>query len=124
MPMRRSKEASASLAPSRESGSRSSRLAPPPAGATCSHRSSPSIAARIKDGPALEKQVKNRFGKEGSLPPEAKVAFDTGKAAGAKQLVRPVAEFKFMLGRARIAARKVPAGGEQRIAGPLAHRQL
>ncbi len=41
------------------------------------------LAARIKDGPALEKQVKNRFGKEGSLPPEAKLAFDTGKAAGA-----------------------------------------
>jgi hypothetical protein len=41
------------------------------------------LGARIKDGPALEKQVKNRFGKEGSLPPEAKLAFDTGKAAGA-----------------------------------------
>ena len=41
------------------------------------------LAARIKDGPALEKQVKNRFGKEGALPPEAKVAFDAGKAAGA-----------------------------------------
>jgi hypothetical protein len=41
------------------------------------------LAARIKDGPALEKQVKNRFGKEGSLPPEAKVAFDTGTVAGA-----------------------------------------
>ena len=41
------------------------------------------LAARIKDGPALEQQVKNRFGKEGALPPEAKLAFDTGKAAGA-----------------------------------------
>lgn len=41
------------------------------------------LAARIKDGPALEKQVKNRFGKEGALPPQAKLAFDTGKAAGA-----------------------------------------
>jgi hypothetical protein len=41
------------------------------------------LAARIKDGPALEQQVKNRFGKEGSLPPEAKLAFDAGKAAGA-----------------------------------------
>jgi hypothetical protein len=41
------------------------------------------LAARIKDGAALEQQVKNRFGKEGSLPPEAKLAFDTGKAAGA-----------------------------------------
>jgi hypothetical protein len=41
------------------------------------------LAAKIKDGPALEKQVKNRFGKEGALPPEAKLAFDAGKAAGA-----------------------------------------
>jgi hypothetical protein len=41
------------------------------------------LAARIKDGAALEQQVKDRFGKEGSLPPEAKLAFDTGKAAGA-----------------------------------------
>jgi hypothetical protein len=41
------------------------------------------LAARIKDGPALEQQVKNRFGKQGSLPPEVKVKFDSGKAAGA-----------------------------------------
>ncbi|MFM7137336.1 MAG: hypothetical protein ACKO1M_09770, partial [Planctomycetota bacterium] len=41
------------------------------------------LAARIKDGPALEQQVKNRFGKDGALPPEAKVTFDAGKAAGA-----------------------------------------
>ncbi len=41
------------------------------------------LAARIKDGPALERQVKERFAKEGSLPPEAKVAFDAGNAAGA-----------------------------------------
>ena len=41
------------------------------------------LAASIKDGPALEQQVKNRFRKEGSLPPEAKVRFDTGKEAGA-----------------------------------------
>jgi hypothetical protein len=41
------------------------------------------LAARIKDGPALEQQVKNRFGKQGSLPPEVTVAFDSGKAAGA-----------------------------------------
>jgi hypothetical protein len=41
------------------------------------------LAARIKDGPALEKQVKNRFGREGAVPPEVKVAFDAGKAAGA-----------------------------------------
>ena len=40
------------------------------------------IAARVKNGPELEQQVKNRFGKEGSLPPQAKVAFDAGKAAG------------------------------------------
>ena len=41
------------------------------------------LAARIKDGPALEKQVKNRFGKEGSLPPEVTIAFDAGRKAGA-----------------------------------------
>jgi len=41
------------------------------------------LAARVKNGPQLEQQVKNRFGKEGSLPPQAKVAFDTGTAAGA-----------------------------------------
>jgi hypothetical protein len=41
------------------------------------------LAARIRGGPALEAQIKNRFGKEGSLPPEAKLAFDTGRAAGA-----------------------------------------
>lgn len=41
------------------------------------------LAARIEDGPALEKQVKKRFGEEGSLPAEVKVAFDAGKAAGA-----------------------------------------
>ena len=41
------------------------------------------LAATIKDGPALEKQVKNRFGKEGSLPPEVTIAFDAGRKAGA-----------------------------------------
>jgi hypothetical protein len=41
------------------------------------------LSARIKDGPALEKQVKNRLGNEGSLPREASVAFDAGKEAGA-----------------------------------------
>jgi len=41
------------------------------------------LAARIKDGPALEKQVKNRLGREGALPPEATVRFDAGRQAGA-----------------------------------------
>lgn len=41
------------------------------------------LAAHVKDGPALEKQVKRRFGAEGSLPPEATITFDAGKAAGA-----------------------------------------
>ena len=41
------------------------------------------LSARIKDGPALEKQVKNRLGKEGALPPQAEIAFDTGKESGA-----------------------------------------
>lgn len=41
------------------------------------------LAANVKDGPALEKQVKRRFNAEGSLPPEAKITFDAGKAAGA-----------------------------------------
>ena len=41
------------------------------------------LSARIKDGPALEKQVKNRLGNEGALPPQATVRFDTGRQAGA-----------------------------------------
>jgi hypothetical protein len=41
------------------------------------------LAARIKDGPALEKQVKKRFGREGTLPPQTTVRFDTGRQAGA-----------------------------------------
>jgi len=41
------------------------------------------VAARIKDGRGLEEQVKQRFGKEGSLPPEATITFDTGTQAGA-----------------------------------------
>ncbi len=41
------------------------------------------LAARIKDGPALEKQVKNRFGRDGTLPPQTTVRFDTGRQAGA-----------------------------------------
>lgn len=41
------------------------------------------LAARIKGGPALEEQLKKRFGKASALPPQAKLAFDTGKAAGA-----------------------------------------
>ena len=41
------------------------------------------LSARIKDGPALEKQVKNRLGNEGSLPPQATVRFDAGRQAGA-----------------------------------------
>lgn len=41
------------------------------------------LSARIKDGPALEKQVKNRLGNEGALPPQATVRFDAGRQAGA-----------------------------------------
>ncbi len=41
------------------------------------------LSAHIKDGPALEKQVKNRLGREGSLPREATAKFDVGKEAGA-----------------------------------------
>lgn len=41
------------------------------------------LSAMIKDGPALEAQVKKRLGVEGSLPPGATVKFDTGKQAGA-----------------------------------------
>jgi hypothetical protein len=41
------------------------------------------LAARIKDGPALEKQVKNRLGREGTLPPQTTVRFDAGRQAGA-----------------------------------------
>jgi hypothetical protein len=41
------------------------------------------LSAHIKDGPALEKQVKNRLGNEGALPPQASIAFDAGKEAGA-----------------------------------------
>jgi hypothetical protein len=41
------------------------------------------LSARIKDGPALEKQLKNRLGNEGALPPQATIKFDAGRAAGA-----------------------------------------
>jgi hypothetical protein len=41
------------------------------------------LAARIKDGPVLEEQVKKRFADKNSLPPEATIAFDAGTAAGA-----------------------------------------
>jgi hypothetical protein len=41
------------------------------------------LAVRIKDGPGLEQQVKRRFAREGSLPPEATIAFDAGTEAGA-----------------------------------------
>jgi hypothetical protein len=41
------------------------------------------LSAMIKDGPALEAQVKKRLGAEGSLPPAATVKFDTSKQAGA-----------------------------------------
>jgi hypothetical protein len=41
------------------------------------------LSAKIKDGPALEGQLKKRLGAEGSLPPGATVKFDTGKQAGA-----------------------------------------
>ena len=41
------------------------------------------LSARIKDGPALEKQVKNRLSREGSLPREATARFDVGREAGA-----------------------------------------
>jgi hypothetical protein len=41
------------------------------------------LAARIKDGPGLERQVKKRFAEKGSLPPEATITFDAGTEAGA-----------------------------------------
>jgi len=41
------------------------------------------LATQIKDGPALEKQVKKRFAEPGSLPPEATIRFDAGREAGA-----------------------------------------
>ncbi len=41
------------------------------------------LAAKIKEGPALEAQLKKRLSQEGSLPPQAKVEFDTGKQGGA-----------------------------------------
>ncbi len=41
------------------------------------------LSAKIKDGPALEQQVKKRLGAQGSLPPEAKVTFDAGKQGAA-----------------------------------------
>jgi len=40
------------------------------------------LAARIKDGPALEKRVKARFADKDSLPPATTIAFDAGRAAG------------------------------------------
>ncbi|MBM4023490.1 MAG: hypothetical protein FJ284_14870, partial [Planctomycetes bacterium] len=41
------------------------------------------LAARVKDGPALEKRVKARFTTKDSLPPATTIAFDAGRAAGA-----------------------------------------
>ncbi len=41
------------------------------------------VSAKIKDGPALEGQIKKRLGADGGLPPGATVKFDTGKQAGA-----------------------------------------
>jgi len=41
------------------------------------------LSAKVKDGKAFESQVKKRLGPDGSLPPEAKVAFDTDKQNGA-----------------------------------------
>lgn len=41
------------------------------------------LGMKVKDGPALEKQVKDRLGKADALPPEVKVAFDAGREAGA-----------------------------------------
>jgi len=41
------------------------------------------ISAKIKNGAALEEQLKKRLGADGALPPEAKVTFDSGKEGNA-----------------------------------------
>jgi len=45
----------------------------------------PAITAgmRVKDGPALEKSIKQRLGKEGLLPPNVTIKFDAGTSGGA-----------------------------------------
>lgn len=41
------------------------------------------IGMKVKDGAALEKRIKERLGAADALPPVVKVAFDTGRHAGA-----------------------------------------
>lgn len=41
------------------------------------------ISAKIKNGAALEEQLKKRLGADGALPPAAKVTFDSGKEGNA-----------------------------------------
>jgi hypothetical protein len=41
------------------------------------------VGMKVKDGAALQKQVKDRLGKADALPPQVKVAFDTGKEGAA-----------------------------------------
>ena len=41
------------------------------------------VGMKVKDGAALQKQVKERLGKADALPPQVKVAFDTGKEGAA-----------------------------------------
>lgn len=41
------------------------------------------VGMKVKDGAALQKQVKERLGRADALPPQVKVAFDTGKEGAA-----------------------------------------
>ncbi len=41
------------------------------------------LSAKIKDGPALEEQLKKRLGEPGALPPQATITFDSGKEGAA-----------------------------------------
>jgi hypothetical protein len=41
------------------------------------------VGMKVKDGAALQKQVKERLGKADALPPQVKAAFDTGKEGSA-----------------------------------------
>lgn len=41
------------------------------------------LAARVKDGPALERKVKDRFADDRSLPPGTTIRFDAGRERGA-----------------------------------------
>ena len=41
------------------------------------------VGMKVKDGNALQAKVKERLGKAGALPPQVKVAFDTGKEGAA-----------------------------------------